>query len=302
MTSAYKNQKVLILGSQGNLGTQILEELTIRSYANVIAWTRKDCDLCDFSTLEEKITQISPSIVINTVAYNNVDACEKELSEQRKAITLNINLVDCLSRICKKIDCKFMHFSSNYVFSGHSESYVEKDTTTPVNFYGLTKQIGEDLMLTQIDSGLDGILIRVSNLFGPLGSGASSKPSFFDIILNATKKEKTLDIVDDEKCCFTYTKDVAVYVLDLIEHPKNIQGIYHIVNRGATTWYEAASMFFEKININVDLNPILGELLKRPAIRPKSAILIDTKKIKDMRLFEDALDDYISTMRVKNSK
>ena len=81
---------VLVLGAQGNLGSQIVQELKESEKGEIIAWTRNDCDVMDIVSTEKSIRKIKPSIVINTVAYNDVDACETNLDEQRKAIILNV--------------------------------------------------------------------------------------------------------------------------------------------------------------------------------------------------------------------
>lgn len=131
--------KNLLLGAQGNLGSQLLKAL---SPDEVIPWTRQDCDLTDLNAVAANIQQLQPTVVINTAAYNNVDACEKNLAEQQKAIILNVLLVDCLADICQKINAKLVQFSSNYVFSGEQVDYQENDQPDPINFYGLTKQLG----------------------------------------------------------------------------------------------------------------------------------------------------------------
>lgn len=107
---------VLVLGAQGNLGSQIVQELKESEKGEIIAWTRNDCDVMDIVSTEKSIRKIKPSIVINTVAYNDVDACETNLDEQRKAIILNVQLVDCLARVCKEINSKLVHFHQTMCF------------------------------------------------------------------------------------------------------------------------------------------------------------------------------------------
>ncbi len=289
---------VLVLGAQGNLGSQIVQELKESEKGEIIAWTRNDCDVMDIVSTEKSIRKIKPSIVINTVAYNDVDACETNLDEQRKAIILNVQLVDCLARVCKEINSKLVHFSSNYVFSGDKDSYTEFDTISPINFYGMTKQLGEEAILSRINEGLCGSIIRVSNLFGPRGASQSSKPSFFDTIADAAKVRNSLNIVNDEKCCFTYTKDVAHMVTKMLGE-ENFQGIYHCVNSNPVTWYEAAQKYFNLINISIHLQPVESRSFNRVAKRPKSAVLQSTRTLQ-MRSYELALAEYVQKFSKPN--
>lgn len=285
------NSVVLILGAQGNLGSQIVQELADSNFGKVIAWTRIDCDLTNLESVKDKVKKLGPSIVINTVAYNNVDGCEEDIKERQKAIRLNVELVECLADICQKIDSKLIHFSTNYVFSGENERYTEMDTTSPINVYGLTKKMGEEAILAHISAGLDACIIRVSNLFGPAGTGSSSKPGFFEIISKMSKSKDFLNIIDDEKNCFTYTKDIARELISALG-TNDFSGIYHFVNSQPVTWYEAAQVYFELSSQSVKLNPVAGKSFERSAKRPKSAILESTRRM-PMRSFRLAMAEYL---------
>lgn len=141
-------------------------------------------------------------------------------------------------------------------------------------------------------TGLDALIIRISNLFGPQGTSVASKPSFFEAIGKAAETRDHLEVVDDERCCFTYTKDIAKAVAELLMDEK-AAGIYHIVNSGPATWYEAAQLYFELIGKTIPLIPVAGESFKRPAKRPASAVLKAERKTPEMRSFKEALVEYI---------
>lgn len=283
--------KILVLGSQGNLGSQIIQELQTSMCGQVVAWTRGDCDVMDFNALETGLRRVYPSVVINTIAYNNVDACELNLEEQYKAIKLNIQLVECLARVCQEINSKLIHFSTNYVFSGEQPSYTEFDPTSPINFYGMTKQMGEEAVLTRLKTGLQGSIVRISNLFGPKGTSVSSKPSFFDSITKASESFDSLNVIVDEKSCYTYSKDVARAVVNAIDDEKFL-GIYHFANSEPVTWYEAAQIYFEKLNRPILIRPIESKFYTREAKRPQTAVLQSTRTT-PMRSFKLALNEYI---------
>lgn len=293
MENSTKNRPILILGSQGNLGSQIVKILREQNQT-IVAWTRYDCNLFNAFEIEQKITQLYPAVVINTVAYNAVDACENQLSEQELAISLNCQLPAYLAQICHKIKAKLVHFSSNYVFSGNKTFYSETEQTNPINFYGLTKAQGEKAILSYKNTAFDFCILRVANLFGPLGTGQSSKPSFFDSIKDGAQKRDMIDVVADEKCCFTYTKDIAT-VLSQVLYEKKFYGIYHLINSGpALSWFDAATLYFDVIKEKTILQPICSTAFNRPAARPKTAVLVSTRSsLPTMRSFEHALIDYI---------
>lgn len=285
-----KNDKVLILGALGNLGNQI-----VRIFGNeyrLICWDREDVDVLDYKLLEEKIDEIKPNIIINTVAYNAVDKCEEDDTEFGIAKKLNGEVVGVLADIALRLDAIFVHYVSDYVFPGDKQDgYFESDVTRAISRYGESKIMGEKEISKRVDLGLKYYLIRTSKLFGLSGASEASKPSFFDIMLRLGKERDSLDVVDEECSCFTYTTDLSIATKELIEAKKKY-GIYHIVNEGACTWYEAVLELFKIARIQTKVNPVGSDKFPRPAKRPKFSILKNTK-IHKMRDYREALREYL---------
>ncbi len=282
--------RVLILGSRGNLGSQLMD--VFRRDYEVIGWDRDEIDITEYKKLEKSITNVEPDIIINTVAYNAVDKCEESEIELEKARELNGEAVKKLAEICLELDAVFIHYVSDYIFDGQKkEGYKEDDKPLPINKYGFTKLLGEQSVLALHSQGLKYHLIRTSKLFGPPGESENAKPSFFDIMLERAKEKKPLKVVDDEKSCFTYTPDLARATLALIED-LNPYGIYHLINEGPATWYEAALALFDVTHKTVEISPINSEDFPRSAKRPKYSILLNTK-VKKLRYYEDTLKEYL---------
>lgn len=284
------NMSILILGSRGNLGSQ-LNQVFSPDYETV-AWDREEADVLDFPVLQEKVKALKPSLIINAVAYNNVDRCE-EKGEYETALRLNAELPGLLADLARELGATLIHYSTDYVFSGTAEKpeFTESDTPNPVNRYGESKFAGEREILKRAEKGLNFYLIRTSKLFGPRGLSPAAKPSFFDIMLELAQTKKELTVVSEELSCFTYTLDLAEATKRLweIEAPF---GIYHLVNEGACTWYEAANELFRLKKLKVAVRPIRSENLLRAARRPKYSVLKNLK-IKKLRPFKEALREYI---------
>ncbi len=281
---------VLILGSQGNLGTQLTKVLT--EDFSVIAWDKEELDVLNSALLREKIDELAPDIIVNAVAYNAVDNCESK-KYQEISLKLNCNFPGVLADLALNLGAVLVHYSSDYVFSGTEEKkeFLENDVPNPVNKYGETKFQGEQEVLKRAKEGLKLYLIRTSKLFGPLGQSKASKPSFFDLILNLAQTGKELTVVNEELSCFTYTPDLARATKKLITMQKPF-GIYHLVNSGAATWYEATQELFKLRKININIRAIRSENLVRLARRPKFSILRNTKFNK-LRSWQEALKEYI---------
>lgn len=281
---------ILILGGQGNLGTQLTKAFSVDF--ETVSWDREDLDVLDFPMLVEKISELKPGLIINTVAYNAVDKCEDK-KEYELALKLNSELPEILAELARKLRAVLIHYSTDYVFNGTEDKkeFIESDTPNPINKYGESKFNGEREILKQAERGLDYYLIRTSKLFGPKGTSPAAKPSFFDIMLDLAQNKKDLTVVNEELSCFTYTPDLAEATKRLWEIEASF-GIYHLVNENPCTWYEAATELFRLKKMTVNMRPVRSENLLRAARRPKFSVLKNLK-IKKLRSFSEALREYL---------
>jgi dTDP-4-dehydrorhamnose reductase len=287
-----QKEKIIILGSKGNLGSVLVK--IFKSNYEIIAWDREDIDALDFSLLESRIKKEKPDIIINSIAYNAVDLCEEDKNEYEMALKLNKDLVAKLADISIELDSIFIQFVSDYVFDGDKqEGYIETDKTRAISKYGESKILGEKEILNRANKKLKYYLIRTSKLFGPKGNGKNSKESFFDLILRLSKEKKEFNMVHNEEIsCFTYTFDLAEALKKIIEEKKEY-GIYHIINEGRASWYDGAKYLFELKKIkDVKLIPSTTKDYPRPAKRPKFSVLLNTKLPK-LRTWKEALKEYM---------
>lgn len=290
-----KDNKVLILGSGGNLGGVLMREFG--NEYRLSCWDREEIDITKREMVLEKIEELKPNIIINAAAYNAVDKCESDAEEFKLANMINGEAVAYIAEAALKQGAIFIHYSTDYVFGGGSlekaqknNGFAEDDVPNPVNKYGESKFLGEKMILEKADSGLKFYLIRISKLFGPQGTSLAAKPSFFDTMNNLSQQRDELDVVDDEMSCFTYSKDLARATREMIES-KRPYGIYHVVNDGACTWYGSTLELFKILKRDIKVNPVSSDKFPRPAARPRFSVLKNTK-LKKMRSYQDALRDY----------
>lgn len=287
--------KILIIGSKGNLGTQLVSFFAADEKYEVIAWDRGDIDITDANMVRDKILDLKPEIIINATGYNAVDKCEESDEEFKLAKKLNGDAISYLADASLELDALFITLTSDYVFDGEKiDGYQESDETNPISKYAKTKVMGEQELFKREDQGLKFYLIRTSKLFGPRGKGDNTKESFFDLILRLSADKKEFNMIDGEEIsCFTYVVDLAQAIKKLIENKKEY-GAYHLVNEGAASWYDGAKYMFELKNItDIKLNPVKMEDYPRPAKRPRYSVLLNTKAEK-LRSWKDALAEYFS--------
>jgi len=282
--------KIVIAGAKGMLGKALVEEF--KKTHEVLAYDKEELDVTNKNQINVILEKEKPEVIINATAYNAVDKIEENSSDYLLAQEINGYVVGKLAEVCKDLQIVLVHYSSDYIFKGDNNTgYNESSFVDPINKYGETKVLGENL-LKSVNGKF--YLIRLSRLFGPTGDSITAKKSFVDIMLDlAVNQGKTqLDLVDDEKTCPTYSADLAKFTRELLEQHQSF-GVYHGANSGACTWYEFAQEIFKLKKLNVVCNPVSGDKFLRPAKRPHFTELLNTKMPKQ-RSWQEALQEYLS--------
>ena len=279
--------KVVLLGAQGSLGEAIKREF-VDTY-DVISFSRADLDIEDFVKTRECIQNSTPDLNINCSAYNAVDLCEENEDEFKKAQMINGYAVENLGKISRDLHVPLIHYSTDYVFDGTKQEGVrEDDPTCPINRYGKSKLLGEELLAAVCTNYY---ILRVSWLFGIQGSGKNTKKSFVDIVQCLAETKDELTLVDDESSSPTYTADIAQQTKYIFEHALPY-GIYHVNNSGTASWYEYGKEILNILGIQKSVRPVSSTFFPRPAKRPPFVKLLNTK-LPPIRSWHEALKEYI---------
>jgi dTDP-4-dehydrorhamnose reductase len=265
--------KVLITGSNGQLGSEIRELASEYENLQCVFKDLPELDICDTDALNTFIIDQHINAVINCAGYTAVDKAEEnsEIAEQVNVKGV-LNLVNAL----EKVDGKLIHISTDYVFDGnHSQPYKESDSVSPIGVYGETKRAGE---LAVLNSSIDAIVIRTSWLYSKYGN------NFVKTMLRLGNEKKSIQVVSDQKGTPTYAKDLAKTCLDILSDAgsTNISkkgSLYHYSNEGVTSWYGFATAIMEISNIDCKVIPIETKDYPTQARRPMYSVL-DKSKIK----------------------
>ena len=284
-------KKVLILGSKGMLGQELVRVFGADERYKVSAWDREEIDATNIRELSSKIGELQPEIIFNAIAYNAVDLCETSGEELAMAERLNVVLPGDLVTIAKGIDATLVHYSTDYVFggeSGRTTPYTETDIPAPMQRYGQTKADGEQAVLT---AGGKVCIVRLSKLFGRPAISSGGKKSFFGMMLEIGRNREEVKAVDEERSCFTYAPDLAEASKALVEDGA-VCGIYHLVNEGVVTWYEGLRELYRQAGLVTRLVPVAAADFPRPAARPDYSALDNTKRPR-LRSYQEALTDFL---------
>ena len=275
-------KRVLILGSKGTLGGQLM-----KLYPEAAGWDREDIDVLDDASLRAKIGSLgcTPDAIVNCVAFNDVDGAE---DRPDRAFALNADFVGELAGHAKGMGIPLVHYSTNYVFDGLQGEYAEADAPAPLSVYGRSKLRGEQLAAA---SRAWCYVVRTAVIFGPKGSSDLSKRSFVDIMLDLAAKRDTLQVVSDEINSLTYAPDLAAGthgLLDALPPP----GIYHLTNSGGASWFDFAREIFRIAGKNTTVLPVPSSHFPRKAARPARAVLLNTK-LPALRPWKAALGEFL---------
>ncbi|HUP04743.1 MAG TPA: sugar nucleotide-binding protein [Bryobacteraceae bacterium] len=273
---------VVILGSKGNLGGQLLQV-----YPGATGWDREEVDATDFAAVRARLMGLGAAVeaVINCVAFNDVDGAEER---REQAFLLNAELPGALAGMAREMGVPLVHFSTNYVFDGAAGEYAEDAAPAPLSVYGASKLEGERRIAEQ---GGQWYVARTAVIFGPKGESALSKKSFVDIMLDLAAKRSSIEVVSDEENNLTYAPDLAVAARALLEDAPP-SGIYHLTNSGSASWYECAGEIFRVAGKDVKAVPVPAARFPRKATRPAKALLRNTKRPL-LRPWQEALKEFL---------
>ena len=251
--------RVMVTGAAEMLGRAVAREYANRG-ADVAVLARSDLDITDMARVRTQITTRRPEILVNCAAYTDVDGAE---SEAGRAYLVNGLGPRNLAVACRDTGAVLVHISTDYVFPGHRrEAWGIYDRTRPLNVYGNSKLWGEKAV-----TGLTGAyyILRTSWLFGPGGK------NFAATMLRLGRERDTVRVVNDQEGSPTFTPDLARVVADL--SASGCYGIYHVTNRGSTTWYRLAREIFRLAGLESKPVACTTADMDRPAPRPRYSVL-----------------------------
>lgn len=281
--------KVLILGTNGQLGKDLFKLINVEfKNATIIPCNRHQLDLTDLLRLEKTLAEKDFDVLINCTGYTLVDNAEKQTD---LTFLINAYAVEKLAQICDAKQAKFIHVSTDYVFGGNTLNLpiTENHHPAPLNVYGHSKLLGEQLALTYCSNTF---ILRTASLYGVHAS--KTKGNFVETMLRLGKERTELKVIADQYMSPTHSADLAEMIVKAIE--ANISpGIYHAVNSGQASWYEFACAIMNEAKLNCKIAPISASEYPLPAKRPSYSVLDNTKLsqlIGPIPSWQEALEGY----------
>lgn len=256
--------KVLVTGTSGQLGFDVMEELARRGYEGIGA-DRADSeadfehvilDITDKDRVMEVVKEINPDVIVHCAAWTNVDGAEspENLNVVR---AVNVEGTRNLAEAAKAVDAKFVYISTDYVFDGQGERPWQPDDKNyaPLNVYGQSKLDGELAVAETLDKYF---IVRIAWVFGRNGK------NFIKTMIEVGKTHPEVSVVADQIGTPTYTVDLARLLVDMIETDK--YGYYHATNEGGyISWADFAEEIYKQAGMDVKVKHVSTEEYERIA-------------------------------------
>jgi len=262
--------KIVVLGGSGQLGGEICRQLA----DDAVSLDVDKLDITQRHAVRSTLLDLKPDAVVNCAAYTQVDAAE---SDRGRCRTINALAVEHLSDVCSRLDCPLVQMSTDYVFGGDGERatpYREDEPPKPRGVYAHTKLEGEQAAARHEKH----LIVRTCGLYARAGDEPAR--NFVKTILRLAKRGRPLKIVNDQTCTPSFVPHVARAVLWLVGTNGNGPapwGVYHVTNRGETTWYEFALAILRHSGMDASVEPISTAEYGPAAPRPAYSVL-DTSK------------------------
>ncbi|MGL4452352.1 dTDP-4-dehydrorhamnose reductase [Cetobacterium sp.] len=280
---------ILITGANGQLGHDFQRIFKERNL-DFIATDYKELDITNIDAVREFVKDKKINLIINCAAYNNVDKAEEE---KEMCYKLNAAAPRDLALVAKEIEADYITYSTDFVFDGSKNTpYTEEDIPKPLSVYSEAKAEGEKLVLEVYDKSF---VVRTSWVFGIANNNFNRQ------VINWSKSKDTLGIVDDQVSVPTYSYDLALYSLKLLETKK--YGLYHLSNSGVASKYDQAKYILDSIGWKGTLNRAKSSDFILPAKRAEYSKL-DSSKLEavigeKIPTWKSGIDRFLNEMREK---
>lgn len=305
--------KYFVTGVSGQLGHDVMNELAKRGYEGVgsdiapayggvqdgtavTTMPYVSLDITDKAAVEKVITDVNPDVIVHCAAWTAVDMAEDD-DKVAKVRAVNAGGTQNIADVAKKLNCKMIYISTDYVFNGQGTEPWKPDCKdyAPLNVYGQTKLEGELAVANTLEKYF---IVRIAWVFGKNGR------NFIKTMLKVGKTHDEVRVVNDQIGTPTYTFDLARLLVDMSETEK--YGYYHATNEGGyISWYDFTKEIYKDAGYTTKVIPVTTEeygLSK--AARPFNSRLDKSKLVENgfrpLPTWQDAVARYIKELDIDN--
>ena len=246
--------RVALFGASCLLGWTINQGLKLRGFQAIPYRLHDDkysdvesfrfLDLDDTSKVTRELLDLWPDAIINCAAISSPDLVNQDPTAAER---INVYSAQKLAEISTHLGARFIHISSDMVFSGRDEPYRSTDTPGPLNEYGNQKLESEKKVLFAADENVVVLRLTLIN-----GNSPRANRSPHERILESIQKGMPITLFDDEYRQPCSADNVASVVVELLERP-NLNGLFHWAGKDVLTRFELGLRILERFGLSTNL-------------------------------------------------
>ena len=255
----------LILGGEGQLGLSFQLILT-RANIPFQAVGRNTLDICNLESCIQIVSELKPDVVVNCAAWTAVDLAEDHEDE---AFEINCAGSRNVAIACREANATLVHISTDYVFSGVSDTpYETESPTAPTSAYGRSKLCGEDAVREELPER--SYIFRTAWLYSQF------RGNFVKTMVRKALTNAPVRVVSDQLGQPTVATDLAQHIIHVVQSNAPC-GIFHGTNAGQASWYELTQEIYAFLKADTSLvTPVPTSEYPTRAVRPQYSVLSHT--------------------------
>lgn len=278
----------MLFGADGQVGRETIAATVRHPSVDLIPVRRTDADLGTPGAAAALIRSLRPTAVVNAAAWTAVDKAETQIDE---AFRINAHAVAEIADACREARARFIHISTDYVFSGETASapLAEDAPVGPINIYGASKLQGENLAR---DANPETVVLRTSWVYSVYGA------NFVKTMLKLAETRSEISVVEDQKGGPTAADAIAHACLFIAAQKDGPAGLFHFQGAPPASWADFAEAIFAAAVRPAKINRISTGQYPTPAKRPLYTVLNCSKIERDYGLKQpDWRPDIVRTVR-----
>lgn len=279
-----KNSTLLVTGIHGLVGQYLFRIL--QGWEGRVVITGKgsnrlpdsgflyeEMDLRDPARIRSLFQIYQPDVVIHSAAMAQPDSCELN---QEDALAVNVTGTSHLLEAAALHPAFFVYLSTDFVFSGEEEPYSEDSFPAPVNFYGHTKLMAEELVKSSVSRSA---IIRTGLVYGNVLVG--TRPNVVSWVRESLENNRPIKVVSDQLRTPTYAGDLANAILKIAS--TRAEGTWHIAGKNQLSPWEMAMKVVDHLALDPNLiTKVDASVFSQPAKRPLRTPLLIDKAIREL--------------------
>jgi dTDP-4-dehydrorhamnose reductase len=289
--------KLLVTGASGLLGRKLVEigldagheVCSVYNQHPVDLANSIRLDLIDAQEVQKLLFNIGPDVVIHTASITDVDLCERNPT---LAMDVNAKGTEIIAEACKELKNFLVYVSTDYVFDGQVGSYREEDKPNPINVYGRSKLVGEQMIL---NTQSDHCITRTSVIFG---CGREYRPNLARWLLEKLSKGQKADVINGQYASPTLNTHLAKMLLEVAE--RRITGTIHLAGLTRINRYEFAVQLAQEFGFEEELlAPVAPNAANWYAKRPPDSSLNVEKAARLLHIKPCTLQDELRAFKLE---